>query len=119
MSQEPEYRGNRPYTYLVTFISLAIGLAAAAIVGLAILALRQPLIAMSGGAPVSVGSFMIPLAGLLSVVILIWSVFFLPVRFANRRGIVLDPEVWPATGAVAIGVLVILVFAVAILFGLI
>ena len=118
MSQEPQYRRDRPYTYLVTFISLGIGVAAAAIVALALLALRQPLIAMASGAPVSVGSFMIPLAGLLSVVILVWSVFFLPVRFANRRGIVLDPEVWPATGAVAVGVLVIVLFASAILFGL-
>ena len=119
MSQEPELRGDRPYTYRVTFVSLAIGVAGALTVGLALLALRQPLITMAGGAPVSLGSLMIPLAGLISVVILVWSVFLLPLRFAHRQGIVLDPEVWPATGAVAVGILVIVVFAVAMLSGLI
>ncbi len=119
MNQEPKLRGDRPYTYRVTFLSLAIGVAGALVAGLLILALRQPLITMAGGAPVSIGALMIPLAGLISVLILVWSVFFLPLRFANRQGIVLDPEVWPATGAIAVGVLVIVVFAVAMLSGLI
>lgn len=120
--EEPirEYAGDRLFTYQATFIALAIGVALAAIIGLLLLSLRQPLVTTtSGGIIWSFGMFMLPLAGLLTVIILAWSVFRLPVVLARRRGIILDPNVWPWTGAVAVAVLVIAAFSVAILLGVI
>src|SRR5437867_4275813 len=106
-----ELRGDRPNTYRITFICLAIGVGISAVVGLVLLSLRQPLsVSNTGSVTLSFGAFMIPLAGLISIAILIWSVFFLPVTMARRWGILLDPNVWPATGAIAVGVLVVIAF---------
>src|SRR5437762_5085458 len=120
MEPRPELRGDRPNTYRITFISLAIGLVISLLVGLLILAIRQPLTAdPQGKINWSIGAFMVPLAGLITVAILGWSVFYLPIRIARRQGILLDPNVWPATGAMALGVMVLIIFVGAIVFGII
>jgi hypothetical protein len=104
----------------VTFICLAVGIIIAVLVALILLSLRQPLTTNPNGSVVwTLGVFMVPAAGLASVTILAWSVFYLPLALARRQGVVLDPQVWPMTGAVAIGVLVIIGFMGAILLGLI
>jgi hypothetical protein len=120
MDSRPELRGDRPATYRVTFISLTIGLVISVLIGLLLLALRQPLVADAAGkVNWSVGAFMIPLAGLVTVAILAWSVFVLPKNIARRQGILLDPYVWPATGAIVLGILVAVAFVGAIVFGVI
>lgn len=118
--RQPVLRGDRPYTFRVTFICLAIGIVIAAVISLILLSLRQPLTTNPNGSVVwTLGAFMVPAAGLASVTILAWSVFYLPLALARRQGVVLDPQVWPMTGAVAIGILLILGFTGAILLGLI
>ena len=118
--REPILRGDRAYTFRITFVCLAIGIALSVAVGLILLSLRQPLTTNPNGSVVwTVGAFMVPAAGLISVTILAWSVFYLPLALARRQGVVLDPQVWPMTGAVAIGILVILGFTAAIMLGLI
>ena len=122
LSDEPDeriFRGDRTFTYRVTFLCLAIGIVLSAVVGVVLLSLRQPLTATGGTVNWSPGAFMVPLAGFLSVAILALSVFYLPVVVARRTGFVLDPQVWPATGAVAIGILVVIGFVGAILLGVI
>ena len=115
-----ELRGDRPGTYRVTFISLVIGMVISMLVGVLLLAIRQPLTADAAGKiNWSAGAFMIPLAGLISTAILAWSVFFLPIRIARRLGILLDPNVWPATGAIVLGILVAILFVGAIMVGVI
>ena len=116
----PPLRGDRLFTYRVTFVSLFIGVVAALIIALILLSLRQPLTPdAKGEVNWSIGAFMIPAAMLISILILGWSVFFLPVTLARRQNIVLDPDVWPVTGAIAIGVLLAVAFAIAILMGVI
>lgn len=100
-------------TYRLTFISLAVGVVLAAVIGGAVFALRGPL--TDPAQPVSVGSVIPPLAGVIVVAILAWSVFSLPVRFAKRQGITLDPDVWPWIGAVGIGIIAVVGFILAIL----
>ncbi len=118
--EPPVMRGDRAFTFRVTFACLTLGVIASALVGLLLLSLRQPLATNAqGGVVWSAGALMVPLAGLASVAILAWSVFFLPVILARRRGVVLDPEVWPTTGAIAVGILVVAGFVAAILFGVI
>jgi hypothetical protein len=118
--QSSEWRGDRPYTFRVTFISLAVGIVLSLVISLVLLAFRQPITANeSGGVNWAFGAFMIPLAAILSMMILAWSIFSLPVRLAKRQGIVLDPHVWPITGAVAVGIIAVAGFFAAILFGLI
>jgi len=121
MDEQPsEWRGDRPYTLRVTFISLTIGIILSLILSLVLLAFRQPISAnANGGVNWSFGAFMIPLAAILSMIILAWSIFSLPVRLAKRQGIVLDPQVWPITGAIAIGIITVIGFFAAIFFGLI
>jgi hypothetical protein len=119
-NEPPVVRGDRAFTYRITFACLTVGVIVAVAVGLLLLSLRQPLATdAQGGVVWSAGIFMVPLAGLASVAVLAWSVFYLPVLLARRRGIVLDPNVWPATGAIAVGILVIAGFVAAILFGVI
>ncbi len=119
MNREPPIlRGDRAFTYRVTFVCLTVGVIASVAVGLLLFSLRQPLATNAqGGVVWTAGAFMVPLAGLASVVILAWSVFYLPVVLARRRGVVLDPDVWPTTGATAVGILVVVGFVAAILFG--
>jgi hypothetical protein len=118
--EPPVYSGDRAYTYRVTFISLGIGIVLATVIGLLLLALRQPLATTDKGSVIwSLGMFMVPLAGLVSTLILGWSVFYLPLVLARRQNVVLDPNVWPMTGAIGICVVVVVVFAAAIVFGFI
>jgi hypothetical protein len=100
-------------TYRLTLISLAIGVLLALIVGGALFALRAPL--TDPAQPVSLGSLIPPLAGVIVVAILAWAVFRLPVRLAKRQSVTLDPEVWPWTGAVGVGVVIVIGFILAIL----
>jgi hypothetical protein len=116
---EPLLRGDRAFTYRVTFLCLAIGVGLSAVVGIILLSLRQPITATGGSITWSPGAFMVPLAGFLSAAILALSVFYLPVVVARRTGFVLDPQVWPAAGAIAIGILVVIGFVGAILLGVI
>jgi hypothetical protein len=62
---------------------------------------------------------MIPAAGLFSIGILAYSVFYLPVFLADRQNVRLDPEIWPATGVMILGVVAILGFIGAIAIGII
>ncbi|HLY24751.1 MAG TPA: hypothetical protein VKQ72_00335 [Aggregatilineales bacterium] len=117
MDEQPEFRGDRLFTYKATFVSLVIGLVAAAAIGFALVSLSHPLTASKEGVSFSPGAFMLPLAGLLCMIILAWSVFSLPVRMARRQNVVLDPHVWPATGVVALSVVVMGAFFGAILLG--
>ncbi len=119
-NHESGLRGDRVFTYRATFISLSVGLVLAVLVGLILLSLRQPLATDERGNVVwSLGMFMLPLAGLISTVILGVSVFYLPVVLARRQGVVLDPQVWPVTGAAAVGVIVVIAFIAAIFAGII
>jgi hypothetical protein len=116
----PNWRGDRPYTYRVTFISLVIGIVLALLISVVLLSFRQPITTNeTGGVNWSLGAFMVPLAGILCMIILAWSVFSLPVRLAKRQGIILDPHVWPLTGSIAIGLIAIVGFFAAMLLGLI
>jgi hypothetical protein len=120
MNGEPELRGDRLYTIRVTFISLAVGVAVALVVGLTLISLRQPLTTNStGGVVWNIGAFMLPLAGLLSMAVLAWSVFWLPVAIARRQGVVLDPQIWPATGVIALTVVIVVLFVGAMIVGVI
>ena len=120
MDREPEPRADRPYTYRVTFISLGIGIAVLLAVDFILLALRQPLgTDAKGGMVWSFGALALPAAGLISILIMGWSIFVLPPVFSRRQGILLDTEVWPATGTITLGVLVAVVFLGAILLGII
>ncbi|MBX3085120.1 MAG: hypothetical protein KF716_26035 [Anaerolineae bacterium] len=102
-------------TYLYTFISLAIGVVIASVVGLLLFSLRQPMIAdETGRATFSIGAIMVPLAAVVAIAILAWAVFQLPVWFAKRQGIILDPEVWPWTGALGVGAVAVIGFIGAI-----
>src|SRR5579859_4844814 len=115
MDEQPELRGDRFYTYKVTFISLVVGLAAASVIGFVLLSLSHPLTANAQGVTFSPGAFMLPLAGLLCMIILAWSVFSLPVQMARRQNVVLDPHVWPATGVISLSIVVMAAFFAAIL----
>ncbi len=118
MDGNPELHGDRAYTIRITFISLAIGLAIAAVVGLILISLRQPLTVNNNNVNWTFGAFMLPLAGLLSMAILAWSVFFLPVALARRQDMILDPQIWPATGVVALTVIIIALFVGAMIVGI-
>ncbi len=118
--QEPGLHSDRVFTYRATFISLSIGVIVAVLVGLILLSLRQPLATDDKGNVIwSFGMFMLPLAGLVSTVILGVSVFYLPVVLARRRDVALDPQVWPVTGAAAVGVIVVIAFFAAMFAGII
>ena len=120
MNSEPELRGDRLYTIRATFISLGIGLAITLVVGLILISSRQPLTTNSAGGVVwNAGAFMLPLAGLLSMAVLAWSVFWLPVALARRQGVVLDPQIWPATGVIALSVIIVVLFVGAMVAGVI
>src|SRR5258708_6972251 len=96
------------------------GVAISAVAGYILLRLSQPLTLGDGGkVNWNIGAFMVPVAALVITAVLGWSVFYLPVVLARRRGIVLDPGLWPATGAIAIGILLIVGFVGAILLGII
>ncbi len=119
-NQEPGPRGDRVFTFRATFISLSVGLVVAVLVALVLLSLRQPLATDDKGNVIwTFGMFMLPLAGLISTVILGVSVFYLPVVLARRQGVRLDPQVWPVTGAAAVGVIIVIAFVAAMFAGIV
>src|SRR5258706_15319050 len=63
MDGNPELHGERAYTIRITFISLVIGLAIAAVVGLILIGLRQPLTGNNNNVNSTFAAFMAPLAG--------------------------------------------------------
>jgi len=112
MSSEGVYV-DKSFTIVATGIGLLIGMVAAFILGGIILLIRVPL-AASAGSGVSLVSLMLPAAAIASIGSLLFGVFQLPVRFAKRRGVILDPEIYPFWGAILIGVLLTLLFVAAI-----
>ncbi|MCC7209971.1 MAG: hypothetical protein IT323_21895 [Anaerolineae bacterium] len=111
---------DRGYTIRLSLASLLVGLVIAAPVGIALLALGRPAqVDEQGGVIWSGGMFVLPIAAVIIVAILYWSIFHLPLRIARRRGVILDPELWPWTGALALGVVIVLGFVAAILAGVI
>jgi hypothetical protein len=118
--QEPDWGTDRPYTVMISLLSLAIGVVIALPLGALLLALRQPLsLNAEGGVNWTLGAFAIPLALVVSGAVLAWSIFFLPVRLARRQNMALDPEVWPITGVVSATVIIAAGFILALLLGVI
>src|SRR5262245_1862530 len=107
---------DRAFTYRVTVASLLVGLVIAAVVGLILFSLARPIVVdESGHITWSIAAIMFPVSAVVACAILYWSIFNLPVRIAKRQGVNLDPEVWPWTGAVMIGIVVLIGFVGAIL----
>ena len=108
------------HTYRLSFISLAVGTVIAAIVGGLLYSLRQgPSLDAQGNPQFAIGMIMVPIAAIASVGIMAWAIFDLPVRIAKRQGVILDPEVYPWTGAIGLGVVIVVGFFAAIAAGLI
>ncbi|CAG0957483.1 hypothetical protein ANRL4_00463 [Anaerolineae bacterium] len=110
---------DRPFTYKVTVASLMVGVFLAGTSAWLLLSLLQlPTEQPTAGETVwSPTRFALPATFIVSGGILFWAIFGLPVRIAKRRGVILDPEVYPWTGAVLIGVIATIAFVVAILSG--
>jgi hypothetical protein len=111
---------NRPYTYWITFVCLFVGVMLAVPIALVLLTSARPLTLNDAGeVSWSLGAFALP-AAMIIVAAIMWIVIFpLPRRIANMRGIVLDPDIYPATGAIAAGVLLGIAFVLAMLAGVI
>lgn len=105
---------DKSLTIVATGIGLLVGLVAAFLLGGVVLLLRVPL-ANSPGVGTQIAALMLPLVVIVSLGSLIFGVFNLPVRFAKRRGVILDPEIYPFWGAILLGVLLTLLFVAAIL----
>jgi hypothetical protein len=111
---------DRGFTYRVTVASLIVGVFLAGIAALILFSLTRPLTAdEQGNVNWSIGGILYPAAAVFVGVILFWSVFGLPLRVARRRGVILDPEIYPWTGAVLLGVFFIAAFVLAIVLGII
>jgi uncharacterized integral membrane protein len=111
---------DRGFTYRVTIASLIIGVLLAAAAALIVFSLTRPVtFDEQGQVNWSVGAILFPLAAVFVGSILFWSVFGLPLRVARRRGVILDPEVYPWTGAVLIGALFGGGFVLAMILGII
>lgn len=108
------------HTYRLSLISLAVGTVIAALVGGLLYALRQgPTVDAQGNPQFAIGMIMVPIAAIAAVGIMAWAIFDLPVRIAKRQSVILDPEVYPWTGAIGLGVVLVVGFFVAIAVGLI
>lgn len=111
---------DRGFTYRVTIASLIIGVLLAAAAALIVFSLTRPVtFDEQGQVNWSVGAILFPIAAVFVGSILFWSVFGLPLRVAKRRGVILDPEVYPWTGAVLIGALFGGGFVLAMILGII
>ncbi|PJF36868.1 MAG: hypothetical protein CUN49_03300 [Candidatus Thermofonsia Clade 1 bacterium] len=111
---------DRSFTYRVTIASLIVGVILAGIAALILFSLARPLTAdEQGNVNWSLSGLLFPAAAVFVGTILFWSVFGLPLRVARRRGVILDPEIYPWTGAVLLGVFFIGAFVLAIAFGII
>lgn len=117
-SDSPEI--DRGFTYRVTIASLLVGLVIATIVGLLLFGLARPLtLNEQGEINWTAQALLMPVSAVIVAVILFWSVFGLPLRVARRRGVILDPEIYPWIGAVLIGIVFVVGFVAAILLGII
>jgi hypothetical protein len=118
-TEEPQI--DTGFTYRVTVASLLVGCVVAALAAALIIGLGQPFAAADiEGKPVwSIRQIFLPIVFVVCGIILFYAVFNLPMRIAKRRGIVLDPEIYPWTGAVLVGVLAVVLFVGAILVGVI
>lgn len=111
---------DRPFTYRVTVASLIVGFILTGIAAFILFNLSRPVsLNNAGEVQWSVQAFLMPVSAILCAAILFWSIFQLPVRIAKRVGVILDPEVWPWTGAVIAGVVFAVGFVFAILLGVI
>lgn len=111
---------DRGFTYRVTVASLVVGLIAAAVAALILFGIARPIsLSEQGEVNWSIRGLLLPAGALVVGGILFWSIFNLPVRIARRRGVLLDPEVWPWTGALIAGAVAALGFVAAILLGII
>ncbi|HRE47302.1 MAG TPA: hypothetical protein PLD47_06205 [Aggregatilineales bacterium] len=111
---------DRLFTVRVTVASLIVGIFGAALAAWVLLSFLRPGEADPNqpGTPAwSVTQIVLPLTFIVSGGILFWAVFNLPVRIAKRRGVVLDPDIFPWTGAVLVGVIVAIGFVIGMLTG--
>src|SRR5262245_37558788 len=107
---------DRAFTYRVTVASLLVGLVIAAVVGLILFSLARPMVVgESRQISCLIAAIMFLASAVDAYAILYWSIFNLPVCIDNRQGVKLDPAVWPWTGAVMIGIVVLIGFVGAIL----
>ena len=111
---------DRPFTYRVSIASVIVGGALAALAWIIILSLARPsTVQPDGKLAFNFSSLFFPISLVIAGGIMFWAVFSLPIRIARRRGVILDPEVWPWTGAVIVGILAVIVFVLGILTGVI
>jgi len=111
---------DRPFTYRVTVASLIAGFVLTGIAALFLFSISRPVtVSNEGEVQWSIQAFLMPISAIICAAILFWSIFQLPVRIAKRVGVILDPEIWPWTGAVIAGVIFAVGFVAAILFGII
>ncbi|MFQ3535302.1 MAG: hypothetical protein SNJ58_05450 [Aggregatilineales bacterium] len=111
---------DRGFTYRVTVASLIVGVFLAGVAALILFSLTRPLtVDAQGNVNWSLGGILFPAAAVCVGAILFWSVFGLPLRVARRRGVILDPEIYPWLGAVLLGTLFGGAFVLAMLFGII
>jgi hypothetical protein len=111
---------DRPFTYRVTVASLIAGFVLTGIAAFILFSISRPVtVSNEGEVQWSIQAFLMPISAIICAVILFWSIFQLPVRIAKRVGVILDPEIWPWTGAVIAGVIFAVGFVAAILFGII
>lgn len=111
---------DRPFTYRVTVASLIAGVILTGIAAFILFSISRPVtVNNEGEVQWSFQAFLMPVSAIICAVILFWSIFQLPVRIAKRVGVILDPEIWPWTGAVIAGVLFAVGFVAAIFLGII
>lgn len=111
---------DRGFTYRVTIASLIVGVILAGVAALILFSLTRPLTAdEQGNVNWSIGGILFPVAAVCVGTILFWAVFGLPLRVARRRGVILDPEIYPWLGAVLLGGLFFGAFVLAMLLGII
>ncbi|MBO9308824.1 MAG: hypothetical protein J7551_03455 [Chloroflexi bacterium] len=111
---------DRGFTYRVTIASLIVGVLLAGIAALILFSLTRPLTAdEQGNVNWSISGILFPVSAVIVGSILFWSVFGLPLRVARRRGVILDPEIYPWIGAVLLTALFSGAFLLAMLLGVI
>jgi hypothetical protein len=111
--------GDRPYTIKVTILSLVVGIPLAAILGLFVLSLNRPLNIDKGQVSFTAYAFALPVALLISFVVLSVAVFWLPMRLARRANRILDPSLYPMTGVLSLAGIAVVAFFAAIAAGII
>jgi hypothetical protein len=112
---------DRRFTIQVTIASLLAGVVMAAVVGLLLLSLAQVQVVPERDQPItfSLGQLLLPISAVSAAAILYWAVFNLPIRIAKRRGITLDPDIYPFLGAVLVAGICVAGFIAAMVLGVI